>query len=304
MVIGSNNRELLHRGRRVGDEEKTKIRVVSEEANLILHIETSVIVAENNSVVKPKYQQYTSLNKMLSNFSKVLMAHVSFTTLINNRGIGKGIVGAIPSRPARASISRKRKIHVNEGKYKQRGNTTCAWGRVKDYPKQHFAVVSRNLRCNAYSETLSLKKSSIDEHVKSSKHTNGDARIAKDKKQSQSIMDCVKRQDVREHPSGSILPVEFRLFRFEIVECVISGGIPLSKVDILRPLLEKYSHRLTHSASLREIIPAELEKEREQLLSELESVKVMQLMVLSWQMKKKSLHGRQPTVTYFHIWQV
>ena len=161
---------------------------------------------------------------MLSNFSKVLMAHVSFTALINNRGIGKGIGGATPSSPPRASISRKRKIHVNEGKYKQRGsgsstsssgkgNTTCAWGRVKDYPKQHFAVVSGNLRCNAYSETLSLKKSSIDEHVKSSKHTNGDARIAKDKKKSQSIMDCVKRQDVREHPSGSILPVEFRLFR-------------------------------------------------------------------------------------------
>ena len=252
---------------------------------------------------------------MLSNFSKVLMAHVSFTALINNRGIGKGIGGATPSSPPRASISRKRKIHVNEGKYKQRGsgsstsssgkgNTTCAWGRVKDYPKQHFAVVSGNLRCNAYSETLSLKKSSIDEHVKSSKHTNGDARIAKDKKQSQSIMDCVKRQDVREHPSGSILPVEFRLFRFKIVKCVISGGIPLSKVDILRPLLEKYIHRLTHSVSLREIIPAELEKEREQLLSELESVKVMQLMVLSWQMKKKSLHGRQPIVTYFHIGQV
>ena len=117
-------------------------------------------------------------------------------------------------------------------------------------------------------------------------------------------MDYVKRQDVREHPSGSILPVEFRLFRFKIVKCVISGGIPLSKVDILRPLLEKYSHRLTHSASLREIIPAELEKKREQLLSELESVKVMQLMVLSWQMKKKSLHGRQPIVTYFHIGQV
>ena len=38
----------------------------------------SVIVAENNSVVTPKYQQYTSLNKMLSNFSKVFMAHISF----------------------------------------------------------------------------------------------------------------------------------------------------------------------------------------------------------------------------------
>ena len=49
--------------------------------------------------------------------------------------------------------------------------------------------------------------------------------------------------------------------------------IPLSKVDILSPLLEKYGHRLTHSVNLREIVPAVLEKDREKLLSELESVK-------------------------------
>ena len=55
----------------------------------------SVIVAENNSLLKPKCQQYTSLNKMLSNFSKVLMAHISFTAVINNRGIGKGIGGIL-----------------------------------------------------------------------------------------------------------------------------------------------------------------------------------------------------------------
>ena len=30
---------------------------------------------------------------MLSNFSKVLVAHTSFTAVINNRGIGKGIDG-------------------------------------------------------------------------------------------------------------------------------------------------------------------------------------------------------------------
>ena len=33
-------RELLHHGRRVGDEEMTEIREVSGETNLILHIET------------------------------------------------------------------------------------------------------------------------------------------------------------------------------------------------------------------------------------------------------------------------
>ena len=45
----------------------------------------SVVVAENNGVVKPKCQQETSLNKTLSNFS--------FTAVINNGGIGKGIGG-------------------------------------------------------------------------------------------------------------------------------------------------------------------------------------------------------------------
>ena len=37
--------------------------------------------------------EYTSLNKILCNFSKVLMAHMSFTAVINNGGIRKGIGG-------------------------------------------------------------------------------------------------------------------------------------------------------------------------------------------------------------------
>ena len=35
-----NNRELLHHGRRAGQEEMTEIQVVSGKTNLILHIET------------------------------------------------------------------------------------------------------------------------------------------------------------------------------------------------------------------------------------------------------------------------
>ena len=60
--------------------------------------------------------------------------------------------GATLSSPARVSISRKRKIHINEGKYKRgsssstlssrKGNTTGAWDHMKDYPKQHFAAQS------------------------------------------------------------------------------------------------------------------------------------------------------------------
>ena len=88
------SRELLHHGRRAGGRRKDR-NTSGQRGNKFntSYRDISVIVAENNSVIKPKYQQYTSLNKMLSNFSKVLMAHISFTAVINNGGIGKGIGG-------------------------------------------------------------------------------------------------------------------------------------------------------------------------------------------------------------------
>ena len=70
-----------------------EIRMVSGETTLILHIETYQLKNGEIGVVKPKCQQETSLNKMLSNFSKVLIAQISFTAVVNNGGIGKGIGG-------------------------------------------------------------------------------------------------------------------------------------------------------------------------------------------------------------------
>ena len=47
----------------------------------------SFVVAENSRVVKPKCRQFTSLNKILNSFSKVLIVDISYTALINNEGI-------------------------------------------------------------------------------------------------------------------------------------------------------------------------------------------------------------------------
>ena len=52
------------------------------------------------------------------------------------------------------------------------------------------------------------------------------------------------------------------VFRLEVVECLLSGGIPLSKVDTFRPILEKYGYKLNSSTNFRELIPAVLEKEK------------------------------------------
>ena len=125
--------------------------------------------------------------------------------------------GARFKDPESAAISRKRKLNVNSGKYRQRGlggieattikSKTCAWDRLKDFPKQHLAVVEGKLRCNACSEILSLKKSSIEKHVKSRKHLSGVDSIAKSKKENQSIVQCSKKQD-KLKMSGSTLPQE------------------------------------------------------------------------------------------------
>ena len=81
------------------------------------------------------------------------------------------------SAPESASIARKRKLLINEGKKKQRRSVkttnVSTWDRLKEYPNQHFAVVKRKLRCNACSEVLSDKKSPIERHTKSKKHEKG-----------------------------------------------------------------------------------------------------------------------------------
>ena len=64
-----------------------------------------------------------------------------------------------------------------------------------------------------------------------------------------------------------------RLFRFEMVESFLSGGIALAKVDALRPLLETSGHKLTNCAHLSELIPAVLENEKDKLKKELKDVK-------------------------------
>ena len=64
-----------------------------------------------------------------------------------------------------------------------------------------------------------------------------------------------------------------RLFRFEVVETLLLAGIPISKVDIVRPLFERYAQRLTSSSHMKDLIPAVLEKEKEKLKAEVHNLK-------------------------------
>lgn len=127
--------------------------------------------------------------------------------------------GASLRSPTSAVIARKRKLPANEGKYKQRGSSkptvrTSAWGRITEYPKHHFAVLTGN--CGAmFAAKLSLRRKVQSKNI-SKRHERGLSEIAKSKSESQTITACLQRRDNREKACGSTLPAEMRLFRFEV----------------------------------------------------------------------------------------
>ena len=61
-----------------------------------------------------------------------------------------------------------------------------------------------------------------------------------------------------------------RVYRFELVESWLTAGIPISKVDNLRPFLKKkYGHRLTFLSHLTELIPHILKTGKDCVKSEI-----------------------------------
>ena len=174
--------------------------------------------------------------------------------------------GARLSTPEKASISRKRKVRTNPAEKKRnvRGSVdpnVSAWDRVDEFKDQGLTTVSGNLRCDACRETLSKKKSSVKKHVLSIKHIKALENIKKSKKKDPNIKDLLAKTSGG--AKGFTLPEDMRLYRYELVETLLKAGIPLFKVDSLRPFLEKYCHRLTSQNHLAEFISMIRQKEIE-----------------------------------------
>ena len=180
--------------------------------------------------------------------------------------------GARLSTPEKVSISRKRKVQTNpaEKKSNVRGSVdpnVSAWERVNEFKDQCLTTVSGNLRCDACRETLSKKKSSVKKHVLSIKHIKALENIKKSKKKDPNIKDLLAKTSGG--AKGFTLPEDMRLYRYELVETLLKAGIPLFKVDSLRPFLEKYCHRLTSRNHLAEFIPMIRQKEIDFVKSEI-----------------------------------
>ena len=167
-------------------------------------------------------------------------------------------------------LARKRVIEVNHPAPSRKRGKGCITNdpksvspaaRVRAYPNEPLAVRNKKLFCLGCREQLSVKKSTLELHMKSLKHVKAKERLASNEKRQLDIAKSLKKYDNEVHPSGETLPESTRVYRVNVVTALLKAGVCLSKVDSIRDLLEQYAYSLTNSTHLRNMIPFILQDE-------------------------------------------
>ena len=110
-----------------------------------------------------------------------------------------------------------------------------------------------------------MKKSVLDQRVKSLKHQRCKERIQLNAKREQDLAKSLKEYDAKHHPSGEALPESTHPYCIKALETFLKAGVPLQKIDAFGDVLESHGFSLSDSCNLRKVIPFILESEISQL---------------------------------------
>lgn len=179
-----------------------------------------------------------------------------------------------------AEIARKRSFSRTSKDSSEAKRTRVAHGdsthvainpevRVKEFPDEMLKADSGKLVCTACHTEISLKKSIVVSHIQTDRHKKGKERQAREK----SRQDLVKQaflsyqeklsKDLPGTGLTAAVPVDVAVHRVQVVRSMLQAGIPLAKLDYIRPLLEKSSTlSLTESTHMAQYIPFVLEEEQ------------------------------------------
>ena len=185
--------------------------------------------------------------------------------------------------PTRSPLCRPRKVATNLPRKRMKrpsvSNTSNPSSispiqRAKEFASECVCVSGGKLFCQACREELSLKKSTIQQHIASSKHKAGKEKLAKNEKREIDIVQALKKYDADVHPSGETLPDSVRIYRVKVLTTFLKTGVPINKIDDFRHLLEENSVRLAGRKPMSDLIPFILSEERAQIKAEIEGLHV------------------------------
>lgn len=181
--------------------------------------------------------------------------------------------------PPPSDLGRKRRVACNAppiGKRRSRGATTAEpknihpYQRAKIFPGEALKVnAQKKLFCDACREELSLKLSSIHNHVRSAKHVKGKEKLAKKEAREMNIADALQKHNEEVHLKGETLPDGQKVFRVKVVKCFLRAGVPLNKLDCFRDLLEEGAFRLSDRRFLSDLIPFIFKQEQSLIKEEI-----------------------------------
>ena len=172
--------------------------------------------------------------------------------------------------PTASDLSRKRFVARNPpcGKKKSHPSTASfdpanikPSQRMKEYQNQPFTVSNCALFCKGCREELSIKKSSIENHLKSQKHRTGKEKLKQREIQETGIAESLARYNSEVHPKGETLPVSQQVFRDKVMKTFLQAGVPLFKIKLFRDLFEETGYCLCDRRTFCDMLPFIVEEE-------------------------------------------
>ena len=147
--------------------------------------------------------------------------------------------------------------------------------RVSQYKDEPFNVSAGKLFCLACREEVGLKKSVIDNHVNClKKHSAAKLKMKEKQSREQDIAEAFREYTSQKHTVGETLPENQQVYRVKVVTTFLRAGVPVSNIDVFRPLLEDTGYRLAGRRTMSDFIPFIHQQEQKKVKSELEGRKV------------------------------
>ena len=185
--------------------------------------------------------------------------------------------------PTSADIARRRKTKTNDpplGKRPcRRALTSDPKGvtpsqRVKEFENKSLTVLRGQLFCSECREQHSLKRSIINNHIRSSKHGKSQKRLDSKEARERTIIEHLRKYNEETHPRGETLPEDHQVYRIKVVTAFLKSGVPLSKVESFRDLLEENAYRLTDRCNLLDYATFILKEEESRIRSEIDGQQI------------------------------
>ena len=122
------------------------------------------------------------------------------------------------------------------------------------------------LFCSACREEVSLKRSIISNHIASAKHKQSKTKLVRKERRERDIAGALAIYDGYTHPRGETLSTDQRVYRIAFLK----AGVPLTKLDHFRDILEENAYRLSDRRGMSDLVPFILSEEVERIKNEID----------------------------------